>query len=236
MVRRNNNVTRSGLRPTSQFVPSIGARHIIAEGSQGGMDTFITNLIGGLQTALGGKYTYDDFGKKVYLTPPYKVFEGEDKAAIRILERRLSESLARKYRIRWNRGDVGLVEQQIAGACSRLALQRSSVEVEFTHAVLVGERSGKHAEGRTIALVPEQSSNAAELFLQEHTFAVEALARKMQVFEYPYEEPYIPHMSIMRMSHGASQDDRRTILGVVEGLMPLRLSFDALTFTAQQQI
>jgi hypothetical protein len=224
---------RGSLKHSRSFTPELGARHRIIPTPE--LDSFYNSLIGVLQETLPPHGYLDERGRTKYRRQ-FTTFDDPERAHVRVLERRLSSSHARKHRIKWTQQDVGRIRGQIQDQVGQYDLGReAAVDASFTEVIRLGDADTALRGGRVLSLALNQESHVAQFIADEHEITVNGIATSLDRFRYPYSS-FLPHFSVARVMRDSSPDNIVDAVVGIKELLPLDVQLEPISFTSRQDV
>jgi hypothetical protein len=172
-------------------------------------------------------------------SPNFKLYDDPQKAGLTILEKRVSAQHARRQRLHWSSNDYGRERTEIADRIGRLEMDgqtgwanKGLIPVTFSQVVQAGDDAGR-AEGRKLAILPEQDSAVNEFLLSEHEIVVDSLSRTFKDFQYPYQE-YTPKLTVGRVFRSAKPEQIARCVTGLQAMLPLTFYVEPVAFFPDQ--
>jgi hypothetical protein len=240
-VRNGTRPPRAEYRGGRRYYPaSFGARHPIVLEDNSELDIFFGLLDSKWRKILPPHVETiphgDDFEDIV--TPRFVTYDDRRKVGMTVLERRLSGKHARKNRMHWTADDVGRARNSIANEIGRLGIAPLNADgvlpVKVTQVVPVGDPDGRNY-GRKLAALVDPNSREAEFLRAEHEIVVEGLRGRLN-FEYPYDEDYMPKLTIGRLHSCVPVEKLEKCVEAAQSLLPVTVDLQPVKYFAHQEI
>lgn len=228
--------------PKQTVHPEFGAYHRIidrppeeGEERQEVLRTFFGTVDELLRRIMPPVEVTDSRGKALRFKKQFKVYDDLDRTSISVFQRRVSRDYAARHHIKWTRRDVGRINGKVEDAIGRLDLGCVPLDVELTQVVRPA-RDGNAERSKFLALIPDQASPVTDLLIEEHALTLRGIkSSHLKQLVYPFS-PFIPHMPIVAFHSDTTAEQRGEAVESVQGLLPLPVRLEPISFVSQQDI
>lgn len=234
--KRGGTRQRGALRSESTITPSLGAHHPILN-AEAALGDFFDDVDAVMRHNLTDPLDEECHGSAVLRQRRgFTLFDDFERAGVRVLERRITASYARKHRLKWTRQDIGRIRGRIQDEVARYEFGLlPAIPISFTDVGRFGD-ADEHERGRRIlGLVPDSMSETADFLAEEHGIVVNGIATALDRFRYPYSE-YLPHLSLAKVYRDVEPAKIKKVVENLRDLLPLQVELQPLTFVSEQEV